>query len=223
MFFRKIWVCFFSLVIPLNPAVSPLYAQLEVIDCVAAHVNQRVLTLTDLRILQAFGIYEKELGEEASDRLLPILERAIDQRVVIDLARQNISVTKDESDAQLRDIADKFGDEALEERLRKFGLTIEDLRTYLEEKMLYQKIIDIRFTQSASVSLREIETYYSEVYVPSQLAKGEDPRAMIELLDEIESWIKEEKSATQISSWIKSLYSQADVSINEDCLRQIDR
>lgn len=192
----------------------------EVVDCVAAIVNDQIITLSDLRILDVFGLYDYD-SEMSDNRFLWILERAIDQKVVINLARERVSVEKEKVDGELRSIRAKLGEEELHDKLKEFGLKTDDLKAYLEEKILCQRIIDLRFSQSSGISLKEIETYYNETYCPSQRKLGLEPKPMLEIVDEIEDKIKKEKTKIQVDSWIKSLRQQAEIEVKWDCFKKI--
>jgi hypothetical protein len=198
--------------------LRPVFSQ--VVDCIVAEVNTQIITLTDIRILQAFAIGEGGVGDNSPASLRQILEGAVDQKAAIGLLRENVTVTDEEIDSQLKDVLARMTPEDKQRKLNEFGLEEKDLRPYLEEKLLFQKIIVSRFSQSINVSLKEIETYYTEVYLPSEKAQGREPKPMIQVLDELEAMIKNEKTADQIDSWILGLRDQAEVKINEGCLGQ---
>jgi hypothetical protein len=192
----------------------------EIVDCLVAVVNEQVITLRDVRIVNGFKLYEEEIQGKAGNRLYLTLEELINQRVVIDFARENISVKSDELDSALRSVLDRLGPREVERRLEEFDMDLDDLRAYLEGKLLYQKIISLRFTQGVLVSLKEIEDYYQEVYGPSQKQKGIEPKPMIEVLTEIESLLRREKIEKQITSWIRAIRSQVEVEMRYDWLKQ---
>jgi hypothetical protein len=198
--------------------LSPGFSQ--VVDCIVAEVNTQIITLTDIRILQAFAIGAGGSSEDSQSSLRQILEGAIDQKAAIGLLRENVAVTDEEIDSQLKDVLARMAPEDKQRKLKEFGLEEKDLRPYLEEKLLFDKVIALRFSQSINVSLKEIETYYTEVYLPSEKAQGREPKPMIQVLDELEAMLKKEKTADQIDSWILGLRDQAEVKINEGCLGQ---
>jgi hypothetical protein len=192
------------------------FARAEVADCIVALVNNEVVTLADLRISEEFILFEPGHEENSA---LKILEKLVDQKIVLDLAREKIPVDHGKVEEALERIKARLGPEVMESKLEKFGLGREDLKIYLEDIILYQNIIDLRFGQSVSVSLKEIETYYREVYVPSREKTGQEVRPMIECLNEIEAGIKKEKIRIQIDSWIKGLRRQAEIEVRTDCLK----
>ncbi|MGB8952325.1 MAG: hypothetical protein WCC06_06635 [Candidatus Aminicenantales bacterium] len=189
----------------------------ETVNCIVAVVNNQILTLADLQLVEAFALYDMEEGEY---RYPALLERMIDQKVVTDLAREKVAVEKDQVKEELQSLLDRIGFEEAQKKFDGFGVAAGDLMSYLEEKILYQKIIDLRFSQSVSVSLQEIEAYYKDTYLPDQKKAGLEPRPMMELLNEIESEIKKEKIKVQVEAWIKNLRRQAEIEVKWDCLKR---
>ena len=188
-----------------------VYCFSQTVDRIVAVVNKQVITLTDLRIAEAFGLYDEEFKEKPGDLHPLILERLIDQKLVIALAGEEIFVENEELDSFQAGIIEKIGNDQVRRRLEEFGLDWEDVRGYIFEKIIYKKIISRKFGQRNIVSLKEIEDYYQQSYVPSQREKGLEPQPMVELLDEIESRIIQEKIKTQINDWIKNLRKKADI------------
>jgi len=201
-FFQLIKVIFF---------LFTAYCFSETVDRIVAVVNEQVITLTDLRIVESFGLYDEEFKEKSGDLHPMILERLIDQKLVIALAGEETFVENEELDSFQGKIIEKLGNDQARRKLDEFGLDWQDLRDYILEKIIYQKIISRKFGQRNIISLKEIEDYYQKSYVPSQREKGLEPKPMMELLDEIESRIIQEKIKTQISDWLKNLRKKADI------------
>jgi hypothetical protein len=194
----------------------------QIIDRIVAVVNDQVITLTDLRIAEAFSLYEDELEGESKERLLSFLERIINQKVVIKATSEDISVSAQELEAELRNVAEKLGSEEFQKKREEFGLELEDLKLYLREKILYKNILSRRFGQGVMVNLEEIENHYEQIYIPSQEKKGLKSRPMMEILDEIESAIKQEKVKKQTADWIDNLKKQVEIEIRFDDLNEIE-
>jgi hypothetical protein len=198
----------------------PAYPQ--VVDCIVAEVDSQIVTLTDIRILLAFSIRTETAGDESPSPVRQVLEGVIDQKVVSGMVRENIPVTAGEVAALLDDLKKGFDAEEWRRKLEGFGLEEADLESYLQDKLRYEKIIRLRFSQNVDVNLQEIERYYSEVYVPSEKAMGREPKQMTQVLDDIEGQVKREKTAQQAASWLRSLRGRADVRIKTTCLGQIE-
>lgn len=193
----------------------------QVVDCIAAEVNDQAITLTDIRILLAFSIRPEAAGDESPSPVRQILEGVINQKVIIGMVRENITVTDEEVAELLAGLKKGFEAEEWRRKLEAFGLEEQDLNPYLEEKLRYKKIIRLRFIQNADVNLKEIEQYYSEVYVPAETALGREPRPMTQVLDDVEAQVKRKKTEIQVASWLRSLRGRADITVNADCLELI--
>jgi len=192
----------------------------ELADRIVAVVNEHVITLTDLKIADRFGIYDEELKDGEDNRFPLILEIMVNQKVVIDATREEMFLDE-ELESELQRIALKFGPEEFEKRLAEFGLSRMDLmKEYLKDKILYQKILSQRFGRGVIVSLEEILSFYQEKYLPSQERKGLQPRTMMEVLDEIESQIRQEKMRAQVVDWVDNLKKKAEVEIKLDVLSE---
>jgi len=193
--------------------LSFVYSYSQMVDRIVAVVNEEVITLTDVQVAEAFGLYAGEIDEDDEDFLLLILKRLIDQKVVIRLSGEVESIKGEEMDKFLMRIAQRLGSDEIERRLTHFGLDWENLKDYIREKMTYQTIISQKFSKVNPVSLKEIEDYYQKIYVPAQREKGAEPEPMMEILDEIESNIKQEKMKAQVEDWIKNLKDRSDIQI----------
>ena len=142
-----------------------------------------------------------------------LLERIINQKIVITATSEDIIIEEEEIEAELKKAEEKLGPREFQRRLEEFGLRLESLKTYFKEKILYQNILSRRFGQGVPVNLEEIENHYRQIYIPSQEKKRLKPRPMMEILDEIESAIKQEKIKKQKTDWINNLKKQAEIEI----------
>jgi hypothetical protein len=209
-----------------EPKARPLAGQTalpqksEIVDCVAAVVNGRPITLVDVRIADVFGLVDAGPSPAPEARRRAILERLIDRKVVIDLTQERAPVDQEKVAQEIGRLLSRLGRDAAKDRLASFGLAAEDLRPYIEEAVLRETIVTGRFVNAATVSLQEIETYYAGTFVPAQTKLGRTPPLMIDVLDSLEAEIKAVKIESQIALWIKNLRQQADIDIRPDCLNK---
>ncbi len=192
---------------------AAVFSSEEVIDRLVAVVNEEVITLTDLKIAEAFGVYDEELENGEGNRHSRILEKLIDQKLVMQLSGEEISVADEELEEALRRMTEKLGKSEVDGKMAEFGLAWDDLKECVQEKILYQTIIAQKFSKVNPVSVKEIEDYYQRTYVPAQKGKGAEPKPMMEILAEIESSIKQEKIKTQVEDWITNLKEKSDIQI----------
>lgn len=192
---------------------AAVFSSEEVIDRVVAVVNEEVITLTDLKIAEAFGVYDEELENGEGNRRSRILEKLIDQKLVIQLSGEEISVADEELEEALKRMTGKLGKSEVDRKMAEFGLAWDDLKECIQGKILYQTIITQKFSKVNPVSVKEIEDYYQRTYVPVQKGKGAEPKPMMEILAEIESSIKQEKIKSQVEDWITNLKEKSDIQI----------
>ncbi|UCE40311.1 MAG: hypothetical protein JSV17_12710 [Candidatus Aminicenantes bacterium] len=191
----------------------PGYGQGEVVDRIVAIVNDEVITQTDVSIIQKFGLFDDLSESPDADKQTKILYRLINQKLVIQLASERIMVAEEELEAALSDVIQRTDPDLAGSALLQFGLDWDDLKPYLREKLLFQKIISQRFNRGVIVSIDEIERYYEQVYVPSQRRKNLGPQPMIEVLGQLERELQREKVEDQVQEWIDNLKREANIQI----------
>ena len=184
----------------------------EVIDRIAAVVNEYVITLSDVKIAASFDLFDDEILSQEKDSLV-ILDWLINQKLVIGLTQESSPIEPEAAEAAYQSLLFKLGNEAVKAKLDMFGLQKKDLQAYLFEKILFQRIIEDRFGLAVRVSLKEIEDYYREKFVLSQNPKNSEPSPLMEVLEEIESAIKKKKIKTLVEEWLKNLRREADIQI----------
>lgn len=192
----------------------------QVVDCVVAEVNGKAMTLTDIRILKEFAVLPDTWSATLPETLRQALDEAIDRRVVIDLVREDIEVSAEETDEVLARLKRRVGAGQWQAMLAQFGLPEEDLRPYVEDLIRYVKTIDLRFGPKVEIDPQASERFYEEVYAPSQRESGREPKPFSEAQAEIEVWIRSLKSRELAAVWVRALRGQADIRIHEACLEQ---
>ena len=192
--------------------VSVLWADSETVDLIAAVVNEDVITLSDLKIVEALGLFEGNTLK-LEEIYTEILEELVNRKLVIGLTQNEVPVMESDIEAVLKTKKRNMGDQGLEAVLIRFGLDEQDIDEYIREKLLFEKIIEERFGLAIVVRLADIESYYRNTYVPNQEARGLEPSPMIDMLSEIETAIRNNKVDTQVEEWISGLKSDADIRI----------
>jgi hypothetical protein len=194
--------------------------QAETLNCIVAVVNGRPITLMDVKVADTLGFFETLSTADVKERRRAVLEKLIDQKIVIEFVRERTPLGPAKVDEARNAWLVRLGREEARRRMAEFGLDGADLLPYLEEKTLGETIIADRFGRSVSVSLKEIEAYYGERYAPEQKKLGAEPKPLIEVLDVLEADIKKSKMQIQAALWIKNLRQQAEIEIRSDCLNK---
>ena len=191
----------------------------QTVNCVAAVVNGEIITRLDVEIAAAFGLGRGPAVEEGSDPRLAALDALIDRRLVLDLAREARGVGADELTAALEDLRRELGEAAFTALLGRFGLRPRDLEPYLADRVLCERALALRFSQSVPVSVTEVERHYRDIYAPERARLGLEAEPLDRVSEAIEARIRDERRAMQMAEWVRGLRGRADIQIRKDCLK----
>jgi hypothetical protein len=208
---RKIWRWIAVSALLFSAFLAASAQETGLADRLLAVVNEEAITLTDVRIAEAFHLFGDNPEETAGMTRFQILNKLIDRKLIIRLSSGSLSFPDEALDARVQRIIDRMGTAQVREKFMQFGIRWNDLKAYVREFALYDEIIFQRFNKSIFVSLKEIEDYYNDVYIPSRRRDGMLIKPMVEILDEIERAIKREKIASRVDEWIANLRREADI------------
>jgi hypothetical protein len=190
------------------------FGQDETIDRILAIVNGQLITLTDVRVAQTFGLYERGQEFSADGTIEQVLQKLIDQKLAIQVTGSDASVNQAEMNAFLDSVSEEMEKDKFREELEYFGMERNDLRPYAFERILFNRILSSRFDRAVLVTLEEIQDYYETRYVPDQKAQGLEVKSMLDIFDEIETVLRKEKSEEQVEEWLRNLREKSDIQIN---------
>lgn len=193
-------------------------APAQTVNCVAAVVNGRIITRLDVEVAAAFGLAGDAGAAGAGDGRLAVLEELVDRKLVLDLAG-DVRVGKDELAAALAELRQTIGGDGLRARLARFGLAERDLEPYLEDRLLFDRALALRFSASIPVSVTEVERHYRDIYVPEQARLGAAAEPLDRVHAAIEARIRDERRSQQTAVWVRDLRSSAEIQIRKDCLK----
>ncbi len=191
----------------------------QTVDCLVAVVNGEPVTLTDVQIVAEFGLFPRDRDAPGKDPRFPALDTLIERKVVLEMAREPGGVTPEELKGALDLVREALTPGEFSRKLRKFGLREDDLFPFLEEKILFERAIALRFTQRIPVSRSEVERYYREVYVPEHVRAGGAAPPIEDVMTVLQTRIRERTRARQIAEWIRNLRGRAEIRIKKDCLK----
>jgi hypothetical protein len=186
----------------------------ETVDRIVALVNGQVITMTDVRVAKTFGLYKSGQEAASDSEIEKVLLKLVDQKLVIQVTRDDSSVNREEMDAFLTNISEEMGNDRFRRELDKFGMLRKDLGPYAYERILFNRILSSRFDRTVLVTLEEIQIFYEMRYLPDQRDKGIEPQSLLDIFDDIEAQIRREKSEEQVEEWIQNLREKADIQIN---------
>lgn len=150
----------------------------EVVDRIVAVVNDEIIVLQEINTevdtylqsnqqqIEAAGYTEEQMRRIRADLRESIINSLVDQRLVIQAAKENeyIDVSEEEIDAKIQKLKEKnnFTDEQFLEFLAQQGLTVEEYRTKRKEAALSENIIYFDVTSKIVVTKADVTRYYNE-------------------------------------------------------------
>jgi peptidyl-prolyl cis-trans isomerase SurA len=140
------------------------------LDRVVAVVNKEVITWSELYKTMEYDASDqvKALDEQArmkvfKDNEAVFLDRLIDMRLEVqEAARIGLEVSSDEVKEAIEDIKKKYSlsDKALEESLKKDGLTFEEYKKRLSEQILVSQLINREIRSKIVLSDGDAKKYF---------------------------------------------------------------
>ena len=155
------------LALALAVSVTARPAQAEVIDRIAAVVNDEVITLRDLtkaaRPLLASVAQIPDADRREKERAR-VMERALDdlvgQKLVLQEARKlKLDATKKEVDAWLENLRRQYGwsDEELRQAIKSQGATERQYRKDVKRRIITNRVVQVKLGSSIRVSDQDVD------------------------------------------------------------------
>jgi len=191
----------------------------QTVDCLVAVVNGEIITLLDVQVTAEFGLGQTKAFEAGKDPKLDALDALIDRKVVLDLAREARGVEANELAAAVDDLRRGLGEDVFAAKLGTFGFVARDLEPYLADRILYERALTTRFSQTIPVAVTEAERYYRDIYSPEQTRLGLEAEPFERVAELIESRIRDERRTQQIGEWVRDLRRRADIRLKKGCLQ----
>ena len=184
----------------------------EVIDRVAARVENDIILVSDIRLLGRYQLFID--GKSESDT--QILDRLIDQWIVRNEANAARYPQPSEEEVQrsLARLARSFSSPAeFADRRRQSGLSSEGLLAMVKSQLYLRNYLDTRFRSSIQVEEKDVEGFYKERVVPRAEARGQTPPPLEAARDFIQEVLVQRAIDEQADRWLKESRSRIRVEI----------
>jgi hypothetical protein len=208
--------------------LSPAAKAQVVTDKMVATVNSNgvqrsLITYSDL-LWQLALQPNTPIENPSSESLNRALNLVISQRLILQEAEKLPTIAptdkeiKDEQDTLARQFPSQTD---LMERAARVGLSGDQLKEILRQRVAINKYLDFRFRSFTVVTQKEVEDYYRDVWVPR--FRRQQPGSLVPGLDEvykgqkvsklIEDELTESKIESDTDNFIDSLRESADITI----------
>ncbi len=174
----------------------------EVVDRIAARIENDVILLSEVRELGAYQMLldgKRESGAQLLDRL-------IDQWIVRTEAETSRfpRPSAAEVHGELERLKKAYASEEIfAQRLREAGLREADLRHLVEEQLYLTGYLDSRFRPASQADPQAIDEFYEKTVVPSAREKGETPPSLEAARESIREILIQRGINEQSDRWLK--------------------
>ncbi|HYT21757.1 MAG TPA: hypothetical protein VEW05_16205 [Candidatus Polarisedimenticolia bacterium] len=198
-----------SLFMTTAPAFS---ASQEIVDGIAARVENDVILLSDIRALSRYQQFLDGKSETDSE----ILDRLIDQWVVRTEADVSLfpHPYETEIERELERLRKSFAsEEQYETRRKQSGLSEAEVRSIVASQLYLSNYLDSRFRPSVQVDSKAIEDFYASTILPQAKARGQEPPTLDAAHDFIQEALVQRGINEQAEKWLKESRARLHVEI----------
>ncbi|HEY2931634.1 MAG TPA: SurA N-terminal domain-containing protein [Acidobacteriota bacterium] len=190
----------------------------EIVDRVAAVVNNRVITLSDVE--WSFINTGKSVPADAAEKK-KAFDEALSLLIEQELIAQEVekeplfTLREEEVEAELAKITARYGSaEKFQTSLKQSGLTAEQLRVMIRRQLSVLKFIDVRFRPFIIILPDEVSAYYEKTLIPDLKKQGiTAPPPLEKVYDQIEKLLIEQKVDQELDKWLASARKRARIVI----------
>jgi hypothetical protein len=206
---------------------APASRAQDVVDKMVATVNTGVrpslITYSDL-LWQLALEPDTPLANPSTASLNRVLNLIISQRLILQEAERlpAIDPTDKEIQDRLNEFVKLFPSQAeFYQRVERAGLSAEQLREIVRQRLTIEKYLDFRFRSFTVVTQKEVEDYYRDVWVPR--FRRQRPGALVPELSEtyqgrkvselLEAELTESKIESETDEFLDSIRERAEITI----------
>ncbi len=89
--------------------------------------------------------------------------------------------------------------------LQQYDMLWRDLREFIKEKVVYEKVLKQKFQLQIAIDFQEIEAFYNEQYLPQQVSLQLKPKTVIEMAPFIEAKLRKDRTEERLAGWLKEI------------------
>ena len=158
------------------------------------------------------------LDNPSSDELNRALNIIINLKLILQEAEKlpAVAPTDKEVDSELKSLYNRFPSRAaFQLRVDKVGLSSDQLREIVRQRLVIDKYLDFRFRSFVVITPEEVADYYRDVYLPRfrRTAPGRIVPTLEEVRGELEKSLTEDKIESDTDAFIEGARERAEITI----------
>ena len=191
-------------------ALSIAGLRAEIVDRIAAIVDLEAVTSseveTELRLAAMLNKADLDLATESSE---DALQRLIDRKLIL----QDLAVTPfllaqpAETDHQLGLLREQRyrGGRDFNAALAHYGLTEADCKSFIEQRIAFERYVTFRFKTGLDAEPEEVESYYRDEYLPLRRERGEPEEPLDSVSSTITQILLERRASRLLEERLREL------------------
>lgn len=201
----------------LSVAVAFPAAAAEIVDRIAATVNESAIPESDVRRAMVVSALEPRPGEDAEAFRARVLDALIEERLEFeDAARFGPAAPDaaaiDKAMAGLRERLKADGKDP-DAEFAAAGMTADEVRASIERQLVIAQYLRERFSPIAYADEEAAREEYEKRYVPEQNAAGLPVASFDAVAEAMRRRSSERMFEQQVAKWLKDLRQKARISI----------
>ena len=179
-----------------------LPASQEIVDRIAARVENDIILSSDVRVLSRY----QQFLDGKSETDAQLLDRLIDQWIVRTEADASHfpHASDEEIDRSLERLRNSFATaEQYDARRKQSGLSDSEVRGILASQLYLSNYLDSRFRPTVQLDPQAIEDFYKNAIVPQAKARGQEPPSLDAARDAVQEALVQSGINEQAEKWLK--------------------
>lgn len=188
----------------------------EIVDRVLATVGSQIVTLSDLRAVQTFGIMPAGLPARTPDEILHSL---VNRDLMLGEVQRYVAPEPDRAlvDRRMAQIRAAFPDAAAyQQALARTAMTEDRLRAHVAADLQIAAYVEQRFGEAGPPTSNEVQRYYAEH--PAEFTRAGRLLPFDEVRAQAEERLASARQRTQIAQWLDRLRRATHVEISPGAL-----
>lgn len=204
MYFNKLRIIIMILLFGL--AAPRLSARILTVDRVAAVVQNEIITLSDIdKALLLYPVL-READESERDLYLRVLDNLIRYKIAWLEYRDEIQLTSGDFNPLQTAIIRKAGSLGnVISLLQRFDMDWDDLKTFIRERVMYEKLLKDNFQMKITIPFPRIEEFYNTRYLPTQKSLNLPVLSLVEMAPVIEKHLRTQQTEDRVSGWLREI------------------
>jgi SurA N-terminal domain len=188
----------------------------NVIDRIAAVVDQQVITVSEINQMVAIRFFPRRISASDDDYRHDVLEALIAQALRLrDVQRFGMQdIPKDSVEARVQEMQKRFASPAdFSSALQHAELSMDDLRALVKRQLQVESYIQERFAPLIFVGSEEIRSYYDTAWSQQRRERGLPIPPLSQVREEIRTLLKSSRLQNEIDQWTARLRANANVDV----------